>query len=67
MNLIFLSGTFKGEETGWQKVIKEKMEKLSELKKKSQPSRIKTCGSTFKNPTRSNTKKSMGANKTSAL
>ena len=54
-DFIFLSGTFKGKKQDSKK-IKEKMEKLSAIKKKSQPSRIKTCGSTFKNPT-SQTKK----------
>tara|TARA_B100000029_G_scaffold450664_1_gene474758 strand:- start:3250 stop:4161 length:912 start_codon:yes stop_codon:yes gene_type:complete len=48
-NLIFLSATFKGE-AGSKKYIKKKMDKLIEKKKKDQPSKIKTCGSTFKNP-----------------
>jgi len=48
-DLIFLSGTFKGEKQDSKK-IKIKMEQLLEIKKKTQPSRIKTCGSTFKNP-----------------
>ena len=48
-DLIFLSATFKGEKQDGKK-IQEKMNKLSFDKKKSQPSRIKTCGSTFKNP-----------------
>ena len=55
-DLIFLSGTFKGLKQDSKK-IREKMEKLSALKKKSQPSRIKTCGSTFKNPTGQTQKK----------
>ena len=55
-DLIFLSGTFKGEKQDKRK-IKEKMEELSAIKKKSQPSRIKTCGSTFKNPTSQTQKK----------
>ena len=33
------------------------MEKLSTIKKNSQPSKIKTCGSTFKNPTSQTQKK----------
>ena len=33
-----------------KKKIEEKQKKLIEKKKKSQPSQIKTCGSTFKNP-----------------
>ena len=48
-DLIFLSATFKGEKKD-KKEIKEKMEKFLLDKKKSQPTRIKTCGSTFKNP-----------------
>ena len=47
-DLIFLSGTFKGEQQD-VKIIKKKMEKFSEFKQKTQPSKIKTCGSTFKN------------------
>ena len=48
-NLIFLSATFKGDKKD-KKKIKEKMDKFVLDKKKSQPSKIKTCGSTFKNP-----------------
>ena len=48
-NLIFLSATFKGDKKD-KKKIKEKMDKFVLDKKKSQPSQIKTCGSTFKNP-----------------
>ena len=55
-DLIFLSGTFKGEKQDSRK-IKQKIEKFSAIKKKSQPSRIKTCGSTFKNPTSQTQKK----------
>ena len=55
-DLIFLSGTFKGEKRDKRK-IKAEMEELSVIKKKSQPSRIKTCGSTFKNPTSQTQKK----------
>ena len=55
-DLIFLSATFKGEKKE-RKKIKEKIEKFSEKKKKSQPSRIKTCGSTFKNPINQTQKK----------
>jgi UDP-N-acetylmuramate dehydrogenase len=46
--LIFISSTFKGS-VGNKKDIKKKMENFLETKKKSQPSKIKTCGSTFKN------------------
>jgi len=48
-NLIFISATLKGEK-GNKIKIKEKIETLIERKKKDQPSKIKTCGSTFKNP-----------------
>jgi UDP-N-acetylmuramate dehydrogenase len=48
-NLIFISATFKGKK-GISKKIEKKMQELVERKKKSQPSKIKTCGSTFKNP-----------------
>ena len=55
-DLIFLSGTFKGKKQDSKK-IKERMEKLLAIKKKSQPTGIKTCGSTFKNPTNQTQKK----------
>ncbi len=48
-DLIILSAKFKGNKEEKNK-IKEKINKFMELKKKTQPSRIKTCGSTFKNP-----------------
>jgi len=48
-NLIFISATFKGKRNNQQK-IKKKIENLLELKKNDQPLKIKTCGSTFKNP-----------------
>ena len=54
-DLIFLSATFKGQKQDIKEIEKTK-KKLKENKEKSQPSRIKTCGSTFKNPT-SQTKK----------
>ena len=48
-NLIFVSATFRGKED--KKInIKKKMSNLVEKKKNTQPSQIKTCGSTFKNP-----------------
>ena len=48
-NLIFVSATFKGNKD--TKInIKKKMDYLINKKKNSQPSKIKTCGSTFKNP-----------------
>ena len=47
-NLIFISAKFKGSFDKKDK-IKKKQLALIEKKKKSQPSQIKTCGSTFKN------------------
>ena len=48
-NLIFVSATFKGIKK--KKIdIKNKINKFIFEKKQSQPTRIKTCGSTFKNP-----------------
>ena len=54
-NLIFLSASFKGVK-GQSANIKKEMEKLKIEKEKNQPTRIKTSGSTFKNPV-SQTKK----------
>jgi len=48
-SLIFISATFKGINDN-NIVIKKKINNLVEKKKKDQPSKIKTCGSTFKNP-----------------
>ena len=48
-DLIFLSASFKGKK-GSSKNIKKEMEILKSEKEKNQPSRIKTSGSTFKNP-----------------
>jgi len=48
-NLIFVSATFKGKKESSVK-IRKKINSLIERKKKDQPSKIKTCGSTFKNP-----------------
>jgi len=48
-NLIFISATFKGKNDSSSN-IKKKIVNLTERKKKDQPSKIKTCGSTFKNP-----------------
>ena len=47
--LLFISATFKGLK-GDNTKIKKKMEELIQRKKQTQPSKIKTCGSTFKNP-----------------
>ena len=48
-NLIFISASFSGL-NGKNKNIKKKITKLTIQKKNTQPSKIKTCGSTFKNP-----------------
>jgi len=48
-NLIFISATLKGKNEEKIK-IKSRVDKLKIQKEKTQPSRIKTCGSTFKNP-----------------
>jgi len=48
-NLIFISATLRGSKE--DKInIEKKINKLIEQKKSDQPSKIKTCGSTFKNP-----------------
>ena len=48
-NLIFLSASFKGEYKKKEKIEKN-MKILKEKKNKTQPTKIKTGGSTFKNP-----------------
>ena len=48
-SLIFISATFKGKNDS-NPNIRKKIINLVERKKKDQPSKIKTCGSTFKNP-----------------
>ena len=48
-SLIFISATFRGKKDNKQN-IQKKINNLVERKKKDQPSKIKTCGSTFKNP-----------------
>ena len=48
-NLIVLSVVLQGNPSKKNKIESKKIELLNE-KKKSQPSKIKTCGSTFKNP-----------------
>ena len=48
-NLIFISATFRGKSDN-NLNIQKKIINLVEKKKKDQPSKIKTCGSTFKNP-----------------
>jgi len=49
-NLIIISSTFKGKHEE-KSIINKKTINLIESKKKDQPTKIKTCGSTFKNPT----------------
>jgi len=48
-NLIFISATFVGRKDN-KKNIEKKIDNLVKKKRKDQPSKIKTCGSTFKNP-----------------
>ena len=47
--LIFISATFRGKKNN-KPNIQKKINNLVERKKKDQPSKIRTCGSTFKNP-----------------
>ena len=51
--LIFLSATFQGKKKEKNKINAE-INRLMNIKKSSQPSKIKTSGSTFKNPKNSN-------------
>ena len=55
-NLIFLSASFKGTKSSFDKINNE-MIKLKNQKEKSQPTKIKTSGSTFKNPIKQTNKK----------
>tara|TARA_Y100000590_G_scaffold469801_1_gene659828 strand:- start:2351 stop:3259 length:909 start_codon:yes stop_codon:yes gene_type:complete len=55
-DLVFLSASFQGTKKQKEK-IKEEMIILKEKKEKSQPTRIKTGGSTFKNPIKQTNKK----------
>ena len=55
-DLIFLSASFKGEKQDSQRIL-ETMSKLKLKKDNNQPTKIKTSGSTFKNPTKETTKK----------
>ena len=55
-DLIFLSASFKGVKDDYAK-IKENIDKLKLEKEKNQPTKIKTSGSTFKNPTSQTQKK----------
>ncbi len=54
--LIFLSASFKGIKAETSK-IKDETDKLKAKKEKAQPTRIKTSGSTFKNPISQTNKK----------
>ena len=55
-NLIFLSASFKGFKKN-SDLIKNEMIALKEKKEKAQPTKIKTSGSTFKNPVDQSDKK----------
>ena len=55
-DLIFLSASFKGEKKDKDKIEKEVIE-LRNRKDESQPTKIKTSGSTFKNPVNQTKKK----------
>ena len=55
-DLIFLSASLKGEKKN-KKTIKEKMQEFKKIKDKAQPTRMKTSGSTFKNPIKQTNKK----------
>jgi UDP-N-acetylmuramate dehydrogenase len=55
-DLIFLSASFKGYKNDFEKINSE-MIKLKNEKEKNQPTKIKTSGSTFKNPISQSQKK----------
>jgi UDP-N-acetylmuramate dehydrogenase len=55
-DLIFLSASFKGFKKN-SDLIQNEMKELKEKKEKAQPTRIKTSGSTFKNPIGQSNKK----------
>ena len=55
-DLIFLSASFKGEKKDKDK-IKQQIFDLKNIKDNAQPTKIKTCGSTFKNPINQSDKK----------
>ena len=55
-DLIFLSASFKGTKSNFNKVNSEVI-RMKSLKEKNQPMRIKTGGSTFKNPINQTDKK----------
>ena len=55
-DLIFLSASFKGKKTD-KTIIQSLMKKYKNQKERSQPTKIKTSGSTFKNPITQTNKK----------
>ena len=55
-DLIFVSASFKGKKSNSKK-INDEMKRLKEEKDKNQPTKIKTSGSTFKNPINQTQKK----------
>ena len=55
-DFIFLSASFKGKKSSTLK-IKDEINKLKTIKEKNQPTKIKTSGSTFKNPISQTNKK----------
>ena len=55
-DLIFLSASFKGFNKN-KDLIKSEIKKLKKKKEKTQPTRVKTSGSTFKNPVDQSNKK----------
>ena len=55
-DLIFLSATFEGKKTEQNKIL-QTMEQMKNSKDKAQPTKIKTGGSTFKNPIDQTSKK----------
>ena len=55
-NLIFLSASFRTDKKN-RSIIEENIHRLKEKKKNSQPLRVKTGGSTFKNPKNQSEKK----------
>ncbi len=55
-DLIFLSASFEGSKKKKEE-IKEKIKKLKSKKEEAQPTRVKTGGSTFKNPIKQTDKK----------
>ena len=55
-NLIFLSATLRGTRDKYENIL-NKMNNMRDIKKKTQPSMIKTGGSTFKNPKNQTDKK----------